>query len=496
VAARLATASVLARMTALTRSTPMPAERATRVGWIGLAAIGVSTVGFGPSVGYPGMAALLPTLGAAAVIAAGARPPLAPRRVEVTARVTSRRSARRAAPDPLDRSVTGLLGHPALREIGRLSYAWYLWHWPLLVLVEAATGPLAWPIRLLVVLAAGLPAWATLELVEDRLRFAALLVLRPRISLAVGAAAMCVPLLVGLLISVLTAGPAQTAAAAAAAATPPSATDPFDVAHTPGRGDVTPAPAAARGNSGSYPSDCQLAAHVVQGPPCMLGTPVRGHVVLLGDSHAAQWESAVQEIARRRGWGTEMLVKGGCPLPTLHTASATASAPTGECDTWRENVLRRIETEPGTTMIFISSMNRYTTDAVDVLAGWRPVLPRLAALKVPVVYLRDTPYPGYDIAACMSGALSDWSQCTFPRATGLPPDPLALMIRDGSTPGVRMVDLTPLICPPTGADCPAALGRTLLYRDASHLTDTAILRLVPALEQDLDRQHLIRPPDQ
>jgi peptidoglycan/LPS O-acetylase OafA/YrhL len=60
-----------------------------------------------------------------------------------------------------------------MRMLGRLSFTWYLCHWPALVLTEAVAGALAWPVKLALVLASGLPAWLTMRLVEDRIRFAA-----------------------------------------------------------------------------------------------------------------------------------------------------------------------------------------------------------------------------------------------------------------------------------------------------------------------------------
>ena len=52
-----------------------------------------------------------------------------------------------------------VLRHPVALWIGRHSYAIYLWHWPVLVLVEAQYGPLPLPTRLLLVaVAVGLSA--------------------------------------------------------------------------------------------------------------------------------------------------------------------------------------------------------------------------------------------------------------------------------------------------------------------------------------------------
>jgi hypothetical protein len=186
-----------------------------------------------------------------------------------------------------------------------------------------------------------------------------------------------------------------------------------------------------------------------------------------------------------------MLAKGGCPLPAFVTVPKELGRPYTECTTWRESVLNRLTTEPRPAVIFVSSLNHYRSDQNVVMAGWRASLARLARLGVPIVYLRDNPYPGTDVPACVSGAASDFGSCAFPRARGLPEDPLAAAITSGTVPGVRMIDLTRLLCPPGPQTCPAVLGNTLLYKDISHLTNTAVVRLTPALDADLVSQHVV-----
>ncbi|MFD0891835.1 SGNH hydrolase domain-containing protein, partial [Streptosporangium algeriense] len=60
--------------------------------------------------------------------------------------------------------------------------------------------------------------------------------------------------------------------------------------------------------------------------------------------------------------------------------------------------------------------------------------------------------------------------------------------------GVRLLDVTPLLCPEGPADsatCPAALDGIVLYRDDAHITDTLAVRLAPRIEQDLEDLDLI-----
>ena len=78
--------------------------------WLGLACICTAAVAFSSSTSFPGYAALLPTVGAALVIAAG------------------RGSASR------------LLSLAPFRYVGDRSYAFYLWHWPVLVIAAEYVG--------------------------------------------------------------------------------------------------------------------------------------------------------------------------------------------------------------------------------------------------------------------------------------------------------------------------------------------------------------------
>ena len=84
----------------------IPERIQTPAGIAGLAAIVAVALLFDERTVYPGMAALLPTAGAALVLIAGFR----------NARSLPAR----------------LLSSPPAVAIGVLSYGWYLWHWPLL----------------------------------------------------------------------------------------------------------------------------------------------------------------------------------------------------------------------------------------------------------------------------------------------------------------------------------------------------------------------------
>ncbi len=145
----------------------LPKAAAAAMTWIGLAAIGFSAATFTIRTDYPGAAAAIPVLGAALVIAGGTAAPRAGAEV--------------------------LLRLFPFRWIGRWSYSWYLWHWPLLVLVaehaHTTVGAHSVAENLLLVTIALALAAGTYFAVENPIRHSGALTRRPGASL-IGAAAL------------------------------------------------------------------------------------------------------------------------------------------------------------------------------------------------------------------------------------------------------------------------------------------------------------------
>ncbi|MFB9803913.1 acyltransferase family protein, partial [Streptomonospora salina] len=116
------------------------------LGWAGLAAIGWSVLAYDDQTPFPGVAAVVPVAGAAAVIAAGCN--------------GGRWSS------------YGLLASGPARFGGDISYPLYLWHWPVIVFASALTGSARLePLYAgLAVVVSVVLAWGTKVAVEDPVR--------------------------------------------------------------------------------------------------------------------------------------------------------------------------------------------------------------------------------------------------------------------------------------------------------------------------------------
>jgi peptidoglycan/LPS O-acetylase OafA/YrhL len=122
----------------------------------------ISAVVLNTGTPFPGIAALLPVASTALAIAGGT----VPHRM----------------------NAESVLRTPPLQWLGRLSYSFYLWHWPLLVIPAQAEGvsfPLASNLVLLGI--ALLLSAVTYVIVERPVRFSTFLASRPLTSVGAGA---------------------------------------------------------------------------------------------------------------------------------------------------------------------------------------------------------------------------------------------------------------------------------------------------------------------
>ncbi len=233
--------------------------------WLGLVGIIVAAFSFNGSTPYPGIAVTLPVLGAALLIAAGCA---APRR-----------------------GAEAVLRIRPLQYIGRISYSWYLWHWPVLIFLPAFLGHAATTGEIVLALAVSFAlASASYVVVEQPFRRNQLLVTEPKRGLFLGAGLISISTISAVLLMLMVVSPAGTGASAS-----PTASVTHNVALATRLrllpADLSP-PLAAVPSASPYKCIAPLSgdSFVAEGgwtPVCTLGDRRSTHtVVLFGDSHS------------------------------------------------------------------------------------------------------------------------------------------------------------------------------------------------------------------
>ncbi|WP_369238117.1 acyltransferase family protein [Streptomyces sp. R21] len=456
----------------------LPGVLAGALSWLGLACVALAAVWFDDGTPFPGYRALLPVVGAVLVLAGGGA--------------------------PASYGVGWLLGRRPLVWLGGLSYGWYLWHWPLLVIAPAALGradgraevPLALG---LCAAALGL-AWLTQRLVENPVRFHRDFRRRPGRALALGvvlsASAAALALTARAVPPTIEVGdPAPALAEALSAAPAPQARLTELLASSPTAlpsNLALPLTEVKSSRSAVYRDGCHSAYAATRTRPCVYGDRTSSRtVVLFGDSHAAQWFPALERLATARGWRLVSLTKASCKVADVTIVAD--HKPYTACDTWRADAVARIKAlRPALVVVSSSDAGDPARPAADLLgqwtAGFESTFRALGASGARVAALLDTPWPKGDPIDCAARNSMQLRAC----AKHLP-DPARDVTRSAavraaaSASDAAVIDPASWVCAPRTGVCPVVVGNTAVYRDDSHLSEAYAEALAPVLAPSLDR---------
>lgn len=434
----------------------VPRRVRAAAGWAGLLMIVLAAGTYDATTPFPGVAAALPVLGAALVIACG-------------------QHQTGLGPEVILSTRPG-------QYFGEISYSLYLVHWPILIIPTLVSG-------------APLPLWLSVMLVVVCIPAAWLLnvfVERPfrsrRFAQAAPGTSIIAALVVSGLIVAVAGGGMRLLDARPTSAERPS--DAIPISQPPVFTDFVPSnmspslDAASASVPEIYADGCHVDVPVDTPQDCIYGDRQADRAIaLFGDSHAAQWFTAVDSFAKAQGFRLYVFTKSSCP--SVDYPLSVHGVPYTQCDSWRDAVISRLNAI-SPDLIVISNM----ADQPDQPGG--PIDPRrwaeglrsvIEALQSPVVVISDTPNMGSTPAICLSVHLESADECAVDRADAINTrwaEAEAAAARQG---GAVVVALNDYIC--DSKKCGAIIGTTLVYRDAHHLTVEFVDRLEPELADAL-----------
>ena len=358
----LSVGALIALLPSLRRQSPWLA-------FTGLVLLAVSAFWFNETTAFPGLYALLPVLGTAALL-----------------------SSIGAWPKPLRLLATNRISV----WLGKISYPLYLWHWPALVLpIAFLSRDLNLLERLCALSVTVILADLTTRFVEEPIRLKSY---SPRRVALTTIIAMALALLVGFGISksttssILVDGKQVTLASIESRPTP-------------------------------YEDGCHLNYRESVSPLCTFGKLDSAKtVVLYGDSHAVQWFPALEKLAREKSFKLITLTKSACPSIDVVRESIGAFQ-MSNCAAWRTSAIARITAEQP-DLIILSSFEHFVPpgDPRSVEQWWADGSLRtyetLKPLASKVIYLMDTPLPERNIPDCLASTSAD--KCLADKTLGLP----------------------------------------------------------------------------
>ncbi len=403
-------------------------------GFCGLALIITSLLLIDEQMQYPGVAALIPSLGTALLLYSAGSP------------------------------VNKLLSLGIMQAIGKVSYSWYLWHWPVLLLGLAVFNRHDMGFQLLLVFSSLMVAVAAYALVEKPIRRGNF---QPKTVLAFSLTLMAV-----------FAFPAQRWSANAHiwATTEPQLSLNRIKADRPG----------------IYDFGCDqwyLSSEVV---PCTSGSADASKVaVLIGDSIAAQWYSALALIYAHSDWRLVLLTKSACPMIDESIYYSQAGGIYAACDEWRNAAVQYlVELKP--QVIFIGNSAIYGFEHDDLVTGTKRTLEPLVKVAGRVYMLRGTPRLPFEGVDCL--ARHEWqpeyiaslSDCSSVKTSNPDDDVLsALQEVSESFENVRILDFNDLVCP--AGICKARIDGQVVFRDTAHITDSFVKSITRDVRSTIEK---------
>jgi peptidoglycan/LPS O-acetylase OafA/YrhL len=454
------------------RLSKLPPRAAAPLTWLGLLAIVVAALKFTDDTTYPGVAAVLPVAGAMLVVAGGCvRPALG------AGLILNRRPA---------------------QTVGRLSYSWYLWHFPVILIAPLALGHGVGRVTraALLVVSFGIAA-LSYKLVEQPLRrqqwqpsrwfalaagsaaivgvVALLAIAFPRPAVGPGPA-VSAPHLAGTL-QEQEAQLKQAVRAALASDVVPDNLSP-DLAH-------------AHDDGPSVPGDCFLGFSATKTGSCVFGDPAaRRTAVMFGDSSVQQWFDVADRIGKENHWRLVLWGKASCSINNATILSSLTALPYHSCLTFRNQTIARINALHPDAVI-AGEFPGYGLGLYSAQQWASYVVATMRELSAPgrtVTYLMPDAVPVRDMPTCLATHLTDQRACTIPTDIATRPrDRVRLELSMLKEAGIPIAYPAGLMCAAEG--CPAIVANVPVYRDAYHVTSTYAQLLAPLFER------LLPPPD-
>jgi len=415
---------------------------------------------------FPGPVALVPLLGAAAILVAGTGAGVTP--------------------------VTRLLAWRPLVVAGGYAYPFYLWHWPVLLLTIAVFGldDVSWSTGAAVLLVSSVLAWATQELLRRRTAVARRAVDRgpkvsfSRISVVGGLAVTTV--FVGSLSWIGYVALQHRLVDTAGSLDPqtfPGARSLIDPVAWPVPDGVSPEPSPLVAQL-DWPTagqdECYTGFEDSSINLCTFGAADGDlRVALVGGSHSMSLLLPTVRVAEERSVQLDTYFKQACPL-RLEDEDDESS-----CETWSAEVVDRLVYDEDGYDAVILVGTRPTADGSDdyvpdaYVRAWLPLL----EAEIPVIAVRDNPWLPFDAPACVEAA-ERLDDCSVNQSSVLSSsNPLEELVDYYAL--LHTIDMTDLFC----ADwtCPAVIGNVLAYIDDNHLTAAYSRTLAPELDVRLGK---------
>lgn len=434
------------------------------LGSAGLIAILASIFLYRADMPFPGFSALLPCLGAAALIAANSR----------------------SGP------VAAILTNRPTVFLGKISYSLYLWHWPIIVLIQYRTETALTPgLQALVVALSVVLGFLSWKYIEQPVRFGRLRSASRTAIIGSSVGFVTVACVFATIVKDDDGVPGRLPAEAARLYRATYDHSPYDI------------PKCFADSNGKGLSPDQINNNQL----CDIGVPGgRPAFLLWGDSHAAAIAPALDLAAKKLGITGKFVGRGSCPpLPDTQFGAAENVE---RCVEHTKAVMALIEREHYPLVFMAAYWPKYVhrselpqqgvffdprvpPDLSDwskpIVSGLTNVIATLKKQGSQPVLIMDVPEAGYRVPEALARAYMTGNSLEIAPDLAYTQKRQALardvLSRVADTTGSWIVDPMGTLC--DAQRCRVMEGKTVLYKDGDHLAAGSAPTLAPLFESVL-----------
>jgi peptidoglycan/LPS O-acetylase OafA/YrhL len=407
----------------------------------GLLLIVISAVSFHAGLAYPGLWALIPSTGAALLLATSNQP-----------------------------GGLSLMSHPIAQWLGDRSYAWYLWHWPFLII-----GLSLWGdgddalLTLLLVVFSLVVSSVTYQIIELPFWRGKLSHARPKLAILVSLLAMVSAGSVSLL--------------------------QLNKSSIPVNEQLQQVIAKARGDVPEiYYANCDTWYHSAEVNACIGGNPnAPKTMIFIGDSIGAQWYSAFAQIFSGEQWRIEIHTKSACPMVDEPYFYPRIGSIYTVCEEWRNTILKSLPDKKVDTII-IGSSETYDFSKEQWIEGSTRILKRLSPQSDRVLVIPGAPGLSQNGPGCIErnyrkdpDNLQSIASLCSKALEGSLATKVSEYLKSATAqfPNSYLLDLNDLVCPDNRCSALSNDG-AIVYRDGHHLTDSFVRSQTAAIRDRIN----------
>lgn len=218
--------------------------------------------------------------------------------------------------------------------------------------------------------------------------------------------------------------------------------------------------------------------------PCIFthGPPDAPLLVLIGDSQAWAWSTALDKIAADLGYRFGLVYHAGCKLPELEFPEGFGYTD-AHCKEWAKDAVDWINHQNPAAVITASAHSvRYNHD--QYAAGYAARLKQLQAPNRKLYVMGDVPNLFHDPAQCLSAHSNDTLKCMVDIHNAVKTDDHQAAVDAAKQAGAAYINVVPFLC--TLEQCPQIVGPNFAaYQDQFHVSSSYAENLVPVIKQAL-----------